>query len=227
MFKYSKKKRSFHHFGYLLLKIHWYLFQPTIIYLIFFKSSCRGILINVSPQISLKICISAISLMEYFDCNGYYSCKRVIIAVLLREQAEGGQNITVTRGDGHRFLVTVSLLMALLYTIYEGCTSKGAVYFYMGRNKVIRVIYNGGKHKNILENIFNYVSAIINCRIFKGDLKTRCYVKHQAKCSGPLVKFSTLHISHKPEDLGFDSPWGPRNVFLTLSFRPQYGAGVY
>ena len=71
------------------------------------------------------------------------------------------------------------------------------------------------KHTNILENIFNYVSAIINWRIFEGDLRTRCNVEHQAKSRGPLVKFSPVHISHKPEDLGFDSPWGPRNVFLT------------
>jgi hypothetical protein len=64
----------------------------------------------------------------------------MIIVMLLREQAVGGRNITDSRGDGHRFLVTMSLLMALLYTIYGGCTSKGDVYFYTYRNKGIRVI---------------------------------------------------------------------------------------
>jgi len=68
--------------------------------------------------------------MECFDCKGYHSCKRMIIVALLREQSVGGQNITGSRGDGHRFLVTMSLLMALLYTIYGGCASKGGVYFY-------------------------------------------------------------------------------------------------
>ena len=74
----------------------------------------------------------------------------MIIVVPLREQAVGQQNITGNRGDGHRFLVTMSLLMALLYTIYGGCTSKGDVYFYTHRNKGIRVICPEG---NILEDI--------------------------------------------------------------------------
>jgi len=76
----------------------------------------------------------------------------MIIVALLREQAVGGQNITGSRGDGHRFLVTMSLLMARLYTIYRGCTSKGGVYFYTHthRNKGIRVICTEGK---VLEDI--------------------------------------------------------------------------
>ena len=80
----------------------------------------------------------------------------MIIVVLLSEQAVGGQNITGSRGDGHRFLVTLSLLMALLYTIYGGCTSKGDVYFYTHthRNKGIRVICSEGK---ILEDIRKYI----------------------------------------------------------------------
>jgi len=57
----------------------------------------------------------------------------------------GGQNIAGSRRDGHCFLVTMSLLMALLYTIYGGYTSKGDVYFYTNRNKGIRVICTEGK----------------------------------------------------------------------------------
>jgi hypothetical protein len=70
--------------------------------------------------------------------------------VLLREEAVGGLNITGSRGDGHPFLVTMSLLMALLYTIYRGCTNKGDVYLYTHRNKGIRVICTKGK---MLEDI--------------------------------------------------------------------------
>jgi hypothetical protein len=69
----------------------------------------------------------------------------MIIVGLLREQAVGGQNITSSRGDGYRFLVTMSLLMALLYTIYGGCTGIGDVYFYTNRNKGIRVICTESK----------------------------------------------------------------------------------
>jgi hypothetical protein len=93
-----------------------------------FNSGAKG-LISVCSQIGLIMCFSAISLMECFDCKGYHSCKPVIIVKLLREQAVGGQNITDTRGDGHRFLVTLSLLMALLYTIYGGCASQGMYIF--------------------------------------------------------------------------------------------------
>jgi len=110
-----------------------------------FKAICDTVLISVSSRITLAMCFSTISLMECFDCKGYHSCKRMIIVVLLTEQAVGGQNITGSRGDGHRFLVTVSLLMGLLYTIYGGCTSKGDVYFYTNRNKGIRVICTEGK----------------------------------------------------------------------------------
>jgi len=91
------------------------------------------------------MCFCIISLMECFDCKGYHSCKLMIIVVLLREQAVGGQNITGSRGDGHRCLVTISLLMALLYTIYEDAPVKGDVYFYTNRNKGIRVICTEGK----------------------------------------------------------------------------------
>jgi hypothetical protein len=58
----------------------------------------------------------------------------MIIAVLLREQAGGGWNITFARGSAVLYLVTASLLMPLLYFIYERWTNKGALYFYINRN---------------------------------------------------------------------------------------------
>lgn len=69
---------------------------------------------------------SIFSLLEHFDCNGNFICKRTIIATLLGEGGRGG--------SAGCFLLTGSLLMAPLYSIYENLGSKGALYFYINRN---------------------------------------------------------------------------------------------